>query len=218
MICIICIICIICPRCESFFLCGHSPVPLGWLFLLVFFLLARHNGDVGKLKSREAKNVAEILELAPTFRSLADAYAANTAGNVVGALETGGGGSADTEGGAGFSRLAVGLAVRQVGRADDMFSLLRCSSAWHNPPIDTYSPLSLGPPTARVTRENSTKRQQQQMIVPGTLQGQYALEGHWGPLMNTCSIRGPLQYRNNFPLTSPRAEFCCRQSLSRGLF
>lgn len=61
--------------------------------------------------------MADILELAPTFRSLADAYAAATACTVGGALETGDGDS-ETEGGAGFSRLAVGLAVRQASRAE----------------------------------------------------------------------------------------------------
>lgn len=77
--------------------------------------------------------MAEILELAPTFRSLADAYAA-TPSAVGGALEkngNGGGGAAETEGGAVFSRLGVGLAVRQV-RAELSFFSLGCSSAWHN--------------------------------------------------------------------------------------
>eukprot|EP00904_Undaria_pinnatifida_P010376 jgi/Undpi1/6469/HiC_scaffold_20.g08948.m1 len=65
-----------------------------------------------KLKSKEAKNVADILELAPTFRKLADAYAATP--NAAGALETEDGGAAEAVDGASFSRLAVGLAVRQA--------------------------------------------------------------------------------------------------------
>ena len=77
-------------------------------------MLERDTIGLGKLKSTEAKRVADILEFAPTFRSLADAYAASPSA-VGGALETGGGADdAETQDGTGFSRLAVGLAVRQV--------------------------------------------------------------------------------------------------------
>lgn len=55
-----------------------------------------------KLKSKEAKNVEDVLELSTTFRPLADAYVATTTSPGTSTAATI------------FSRLSVGLAVRQV--------------------------------------------------------------------------------------------------------
>ncbi|CAM9905559.1 unnamed protein product, partial [Sphacelaria rigidula] len=72
-----------------------------------------------KLKSKEAKNVAEILEVLPTIRRFADILAT---GPEVAALpskcEGAKGGEGDATEYAGLSRLDVGLAVRQVGASD----------------------------------------------------------------------------------------------------
>ncbi|CAM9641777.1 unnamed protein product [Ectocarpus fasciculatus] len=56
-----------------------------------------------KLKSKEAKNVEDVLELSKTFRPLADAYVATTTSPGTSAVAT-----------KTFSRLSVGLAVRQA--------------------------------------------------------------------------------------------------------
>lgn len=68
-----------------------------------------------KLKAKEAKHVADILELSQTFCSLADANMAGLGGDTRAAAEAKKG--RDGEGrrdGAEFSRLSVGLAVREV--------------------------------------------------------------------------------------------------------
>lgn len=106
-------------RCSTFcfflvfIFVGTLLLPLGLTF---FCSHTTRSIDVRKLKSKEAKNVADILELAPTFRKLTDAYAATP--NAAGTLETEDGGAAEAVDGASFSRLAVGLAVRQVSRAE----------------------------------------------------------------------------------------------------
>ena len=65
-----------------------------------------------KLKSKEAKNVGDILELSQTFRSLADANTAGPGYDACAAKAQVDG--AEKKDGAVFSRLSVGLAVRQV--------------------------------------------------------------------------------------------------------
>eukprot|EP00752_Nemacystus_decipiens_P004071 g3726.t1 len=70
--------------------------------------------DSLKLKAKEAKNVADILELWQTFRSLADANAASSGDTDAAGAKMEGAGNTDK---AGFSRLSVGLAVRQAKEA-----------------------------------------------------------------------------------------------------
>lgn len=64
-----------------------------------------------KLKAKEAKNVGDILEQWQTFSSLADANMASSddAGEAEARID-----DAVTKDEAGFSRLSVGLAVREV--------------------------------------------------------------------------------------------------------
>lgn len=64
-----------------------------------------------KLKAKEAKNVADILEQWQTFRSLADANTPSSGNAGAARAKTDGEGTKEE---AGFSRLSVGLAVRQV--------------------------------------------------------------------------------------------------------
>ncbi len=66
-----------------------------------------------KLKSKEAKHVGDILELSETFRSLADANMAGLGDDTRAAAEAKIDG-AEGKDGARFSRLSVGLAVREV--------------------------------------------------------------------------------------------------------
>lgn len=56
--------------------------------------------------------MGDVLDLMPTFRSLVDAYAASSSGD--GVSEAGGGDGEKVGSGAELSRLAVGLALRQV--------------------------------------------------------------------------------------------------------
>lgn len=64
------------------------------------------------MKAKEAKNVGEILEALPTFRQLADAYVSNSGVSALQACEAGR--KMGAQPCAGLSRLAVGLAIRQV--------------------------------------------------------------------------------------------------------
>lgn len=64
-----------------------------------------------KLKAKEAKNVGEVLEQWKTFRSLANANMASSGDAGAGEAQMGDAGGKDE---ARFSRLSVGLAVRQV--------------------------------------------------------------------------------------------------------
>lgn len=75
-----------------------------------------------KLKAKEAKNVADILEQWQTFRSLADANMANSGDTVAAGPKMD---IAGTKYEAGLSRLSVGLAVRQVKHIpfDTMYTL-----------------------------------------------------------------------------------------------
>lgn len=66
-----------------------------------------------KLKAKEAKNVGDILELSRTFRSLADANMTTGTSGDSGAAEVKAD-EAERASGAEFSRLSVGLALRQV--------------------------------------------------------------------------------------------------------
>lgn len=70
-----------------------------------------------KLKAKEAKNVGEILDLLPTFRSLVDTYETTElsgAGDRAPETSRDAVHTASAENGTEFSRLAVGLVVRQV--------------------------------------------------------------------------------------------------------
>lgn len=95
-----------------------APMAVSPLFPPSAFPPPRCPGNpIEKLKSKEAKNVENILELLKTFRPLVDAYVATTTSPGTSAVatkmevEVDG---TDREGRATFSRLSVGLAVRQV--------------------------------------------------------------------------------------------------------
>lgn len=81
-----------------------------------------------KLKAKEAKNVGDILELAKGFRPLADAYVATFGRSSATEASVEGAGN---DGESAFSRLSMGLAVRQVTcptpLCQDKCILLRCS-------------------------------------------------------------------------------------------
>lgn len=92
----------------------RSPAILCPSLLTSLLLLLSHNfASAFQLKSEEAKNVGEILEILPAFRRLADIHATGwREAGLAGACEEGGDGRG--KGHVELPRLDVGLAVRQV--------------------------------------------------------------------------------------------------------
>ncbi|CAM9318063.1 unnamed protein product [Ectocarpus sp. 12 AP-2014] len=115
--------------------------------------------DSLKLKSKEAKNVEDILELLKTFRPLADAYVttATSPGTSTVARKTEVEGT-DREGRATFSRLSVGLAVRQAKELwptclDLCCAVEMCEPQQQAPPSPSPPP---PPPTKTTTTTGTT--------------------------------------------------------------
>ncbi|CBN74516.1 conserved unknown protein [Ectocarpus siliculosus] len=113
--------------------------------------------DSLKLKSKEAKNVEDILDLLKTFRPLADAYVAYPTSPGTSAVatkmevEVDG---TDREGRATFSRLSVGLAVRQAKQLWPTCVDLCCAVEMCEP--QQQAPPSPSPPPPPTTTKTTT--------------------------------------------------------------